>query len=154
MAQASIDKIDLLNALSFHTQTLRVLDFDVDDEFWDSPTMDRYDDHEEDLPDDGQEDSANWKEAFGDYQDHQILSLTDLPALTSLSIAIKFLAAIARGRARDGQSVEKNATLVEILPPNLEHLRIRGYNPGADAEDDAQAASLIEMSRTRLRPKT
>ncbi|RMJ27547.1 hypothetical protein PHISP_01604 [Aspergillus sp. HF37] len=40
---AGIDKIDLLNALSFRTQTLRVLDLDVDDEFLDSPVLDRVD---------------------------------------------------------------------------------------------------------------
>ena len=140
------DKADLLNALSFHTQTLRVLDFDLDDEFNDSPLNDMYVDYDDEEED--EDDSANWKMVFP--EDQQILSLKDLPALTSLSIGIKLLAAFARGRAREGQPTETPNTLAEILPPNLEYLRIRGYNPGTNPEDDAQVASLIEGSRTHV----
>lgn len=146
---AHADKVDFLNALSFHTRTLRVLDLDVDAEFNDTPFMDTYYDYDD--PKD-ENDSANWKEVFG--EDHQLPSLKDFPVLTSLSIGIKLLIAIARGRAREGQPIIKTpATLAEILPLNLEYLRIRGYSPGTDPEDDKQVASLIEMSRTQVVPK-
>ncbi|RJE20514.1 hypothetical protein PHISCL_07155 [Aspergillus sclerotialis] len=152
-SSASFDKVDLLNALSFHTQTLRVLDINIDEDLWDSPMLDEIDDYEEedDQEEDDEEDSANWKKVFS--EDYQVLSLKELPALTRLSIGIKLLAAIARGRAREGQPIETPITVAEILPPNLEYLRIRGYNPGTDPEYDAQAASLIERSRTHLLPR-
>ncbi|KAF5863342.1 hypothetical protein ETB97_010222 [Aspergillus alliaceus] len=124
----------LLDALLWHTKSLQVLELDADEEFWDERPA-HMQDYEYTV--DPDPDYANSTEPLP-------TSLQDFTAMRRLSIGVKLLIALARASARKNDPQEASFSLVDMLPPNLEYLCIKGYAAGANPKYDVQVSLLME----------
>lgn len=137
----------IFRALLLHRESLESLDLDTDSDY--SHDLE-FEEFEEYLTDSGSVDNDETEEdriAFANQQSvvklifSQTGSLRSFTALRRLSIGVRCLFQMAHGISADCHPA---SVLADLLPPNLEYLCIRGYEPGVHALQDIHIQDLFE----------
>lgn len=143
-------------SLSRHSSTLRVLDLDthIHGSGYESSSSDEepfdFDYDEGDSRDDPElreiplQEYISFKEVPEQterWSGFATGSLRDFTALTHLSIDVGFF--VDKKRPKDDGDGKKTPSLADLLPPNIEYLRIRGYREGEHEETTQCVSGLL-----------
>ncbi|KAL2811886.1 hypothetical protein BJX63DRAFT_398001 [Aspergillus granulosus] len=139
----------VIRALLYHTNTLEILDLDVDSyihhfdpQFDEADAIQDFDSNEHmDYEETGRNVLPTIRQQKG--------SLRDFSALKHLSVGVGFLFYFAKGIDVDTESdSEREFRLIDHIPPNLEYLCIRGYKKGESPGRDPVIEELVEAIRS------
>ena len=154
--------------LEQHKDTLRNLDLDLDYPLWNGGAQDMAEE-QEDMHEDQvaidvmRAEDEHWAK---DEQDSKaggytllsrdlpdtkkygttIGSFADFQKLESLKIGVNMLLGSAGGKT----TTPPPANLIQMLPPSLKHLTVRGYQKGKIAEYDRQVEQFLQEKETNL----
>ena len=161
------------DALWQHQETLEVLDLDVDpsamqedsrEDKWDGYSdeevheiergrLELYGVRYKALDDAAQTSPPDYSQAGYEPHAGTIGSLTGFEALKNLTISLGILVGGSNlyTRPQDRAKVDANIlSLVDMLPPQLESLRLYDYKPGENAAMDAQVDKLLSVKEYRF----
>jgi hypothetical protein len=138
----------IFRALLLHRESLESLDLDTDSDY--SHDLE-YEEFEEYLADSGtgmdDDETEEDRQAFMNQQSVvkliflQMGCLRSFTALRRLSIGVQCLFQMAHGISADSHFA---TALADVLPPNLEYLCIRGYEPGSHAVQDIHLQDMFQ----------
>lgn len=138
----------IFRALLIHRESLESLNLDTDADYSDELEHEEFeeylcDSHESEIDETEEERKAfiNQKSVV-ELVFTQMGCLRNFTALRRLSIGVRCLFQMANGTTSDFAS--SNMPLADLLPPNLESLSIRGYQPGLNSYYDAHIHDLFQ----------
>lgn len=153
----------ILRALLVHRESLESLDLDTDTDYSSTLEDEEFEDYfysesgDSDCPDsdiDIDDDDGD-RQAFMNQKSvvelifQQTGCLKNFTALRRMTIGVKCLFGMALGIAIQHPTTTK---LADLLPPHLEHLSIRGYNPGDNQFYDMHIQDLFQKFVAGLLP--
>lgn len=138
----------IFRALLLHRESLESLDLDTDSDYSHDLEIEEFEEYLSDsVPAVDAEETEEERMAFMNQQSVvkliflQTGCLRNFTALRRLSIGVQCLFQMAHGIAAGSHST---STLADVLPPNLEYLCIRGYQPGIHTVQDVHIRDMFQ----------
>ncbi|EED14782.1 conserved hypothetical protein [Talaromyces stipitatus ATCC 10500] len=139
----------IFRALLIHRESLESLNLDTDADYSDELEQEEFEEYLGDLSHDVDvNETEEERKAFMNNKSvvelvfMQSGSLRNFTALRRLNIGVRCLFHMAHGTTGDFAS--SNLFLADVLPPHLESLSIRGYQPGMNSLYDAHIQDLFQ----------